>query len=275
MTDGDIREAIARFPSWHYQFDLNGHLTPIADRKNINRQHQRRAYFFDPFVRMLGGSLAGKRVLDLGCNAGYWSLLAAQAGADFVLGIDGRQMCVDQSNFVFEVNGIDPRRYRFGVADIFETDLQELGTFDIVLCLGLLYHVSKPMELLQQMARVNSDLAIIDTRLSRLPGASLEFLHESTDVAANAVDQPLVMIPSRTAVIQMAEQVGYRVVTVAPQFSSYEGAADYRFGFRRAFICSKTTGLSALRAEGNASRLADGCFWTAEQLGRSLRRALR
>ena len=38
--------------------------------------------------------LKGKRVLDLGCNAGFWSLNAAEAGADFVLGVDGRQIQV-------------------------------------------------------------------------------------------------------------------------------------------------------------------------------------
>src|SRR5215212_7167970 len=29
-------------------------------------------YFFDPLVHLLGGSLTGKRALDLGCNAGFW-----------------------------------------------------------------------------------------------------------------------------------------------------------------------------------------------------------
>jgi ribosomal protein L11 methylase PrmA len=41
-------------------------------------------------------------VLDLGCNAGFWSLAAIDAGADLVVGIDGRQMHIDQANLVFE-----------------------------------------------------------------------------------------------------------------------------------------------------------------------------
>ena len=59
----------------------------------VNRHQQRRSYFFDPLVNALGGSLRGRRVLDLGCSAELWSLLALQAGAEFVLGIDGRSMC--------------------------------------------------------------------------------------------------------------------------------------------------------------------------------------
>src|SRR5690349_25791 len=96
----DLHERIAAFPRWHYEFDLQGEKTPIYDPTRRNRHLQRRKYFFDPLVQLAGGSLKGKRVLDLGCNAGYWSLLAAQAGADYVLGIDGRQMHIDQSNLV-------------------------------------------------------------------------------------------------------------------------------------------------------------------------------
>ncbi|MGH2699183.1 MAG: DUF1698 domain-containing protein, partial [Actinomycetota bacterium] len=58
-------------------------------------------------MELCGGSLRGKRVLDLGCNAGFWSLEALDRGADFVLGIDGRDMHIEQAEFVFEVKEID------------------------------------------------------------------------------------------------------------------------------------------------------------------------
>src|SRR5438067_2455320 len=83
------------------------------------------------FIGVNGGSLAGRRVLDLGCNAGYWSLAAIEAGADFVLGIDGRQMHIDQANLVFEARGVDPARYSFQTANIFDHDFG--GEFHIVL----------------------------------------------------------------------------------------------------------------------------------------------
>src|SRR5690606_28533614 len=92
MDQEQIRQKIASFPRWHYQFDLAGNLTPIFREKWIIRHRERKRYFFDPVVDLCGGSLKGKRVLDLGCNAGFWSLNAAEAGADFVLGVDGRQM---------------------------------------------------------------------------------------------------------------------------------------------------------------------------------------
>jgi hypothetical protein len=72
MQGEEIRRRIASFPTWHYQLDLKGNLTPIHKEDRVNRHRQRKEYFFDPLVDMFGGTLAGKRVLDLGCNAGFW-----------------------------------------------------------------------------------------------------------------------------------------------------------------------------------------------------------
>jgi 2-polyprenyl-3-methyl-5-hydroxy-6-metoxy-1,4-benzoquinol methylase len=97
----ELRRKIASLDAWHYQFGLKGNPTPIHKDDRVNRHVGRKEYIFDPMVEMFGGSLAGKRVLDLGCNPGFWSLCAAQAGCGYVLGLDGRQMHVDQANFVF------------------------------------------------------------------------------------------------------------------------------------------------------------------------------
>src|SRR5215208_1062209 len=102
MQDEEIRQKIASFPRWHYQFDLRGNLTPIHKKPRVNRHTQREKHFFDPLVRLFGGSLEGKRVLDLASNAGYWSLASIEAGADYVLGIEGRQMHVDQASLVVD-----------------------------------------------------------------------------------------------------------------------------------------------------------------------------
>ena len=244
MNDDEIRRRIEGFPRWHYQFDLKGHLTPIFSKAYVSRHRERKRYFFDPVVQLFGGSLKGKRVLDLGCNAGFWSLCAIEAGCDFVLGIEGRQMHVDQANFVFEVKEVEQDRYRFELANLFEFDFARFGAFDVVLCLGLMYHVSKPMVLMEKIARVNSDIVVVDTKLSNSRGSYLEVVHEPVDDPRNAVDYELVVFPTRQAVIDIAGQFGYSVVVLKPGFGSYRNAWDYFLGFRRAFLCAKRTVLS-------------------------------
>jgi tRNA (mo5U34)-methyltransferase len=224
-------------------------VTPIFDRFHVNRHRQRARYFFEPLVdRCYGGSLAGKRVLDLGCNAGYWSLKALEAGADFVLRIDGRQMHVDQANFIMKTKAVDPARYRFAQVNVFDWEPGE--QFDIVICLGLLYHVARPVELLERCSNWSSDLLVLDTNLSRIPGNAIEILHEPTSDPRASIEYKLVMRPTRQAVIDICQHVGYsRAIVLRPRFSSWEGSRDFRLGLRRAFIAAKHPQLVGLDEE--------------------------
>lgn len=249
MDDKEIVDRINQFDIWQYQFDLKGHLTPIRDKTKINRHRQRVKYFFEPLVRLLGGSLAGKRILDLGCNAGFWSLLAVQHGCAHTVGIDGRQMHIDQAHFVFGVNEIPTNRFTFMQGNVFDVDFPSLGQFDLVFCLGLLYHVSKPMKLLEKIASVNSDILLIDTRVAKGKGSFIEIRHEDTSDPRNALDYQLVFRPSKLAVVEMSRQFGYRSVMLKPRFDDYEGAHVYKKGTRRAFICSKKTDISPLAVD--------------------------
>jgi SAM-dependent methyltransferase len=232
-----IAEKIASFPRWHYQLELNGHLTPIFDPDHVNRHHQRAGYFFNPLVEHFGGSLEGKRVLDLGCNAGFWSLKALEAGCDFVWGIDGREMHIEQAALAMSSKNVDPNRYRLTTANLFDLDLAAEPPFHIVLCLGLLYHVSKPVELFEAIAAVNTELLMVDTALARAEGACFELRNEPPDDPRMGVEGPLVLRPTREAAPELARSYGYSVSVLEPEFSDYTGREDYRVGIRRAFMC--------------------------------------
>lgn len=246
MDKAELLNRISNFPRWHYQFDLNGYKTPIFDQALINRHQQRKSYFWRPVVDLLSGSLSGKRVLDLGCNAGFWSLCAVEYGCEYVLGIDGRQMHIDQANLVFELKGIDRSRYDFRCGNIFDILTENIGSFDVVLCLGLLYHISKHINLLECVSRINTDILVIDTSLSSKDGSVLEIYNDSLDEPRNSCDYQLVMWPTHRAVLDMVKQFGYHIVTLKPDFTDFTGAIDYKQGKRRAFICTKQTALDGL-----------------------------
>jgi SAM-dependent methyltransferase len=243
----EIEERIAAFPGWRYEFEFEGGVrTPVSDRATVNRQRERYRYFFDALLQLTGGTLAGRRVLDLGCNAGFWSLAALEAGADFVLGVDAQQRYLDQAELVFEAKGLDARRYRFERGNVFEHALA--GRFDVVLCLGLLDHVCRPLELFALMSRCEPQLLVIDTEVSRarLSVFELSRLYNTAD----AVEGPLVLIPSRTAVAELAAQFGFDALALAPQIRDYAGMSDYRRRRRLAFICSDGVPANGLTAAG-------------------------
>ncbi len=80
-------------------------------------------------------------ILDIGCNAGYYSLEMKRRGADRVVGIDSDDDYLAQARFAAEVCGAQIEWRKLSVYDV-----AELGErFDIVLFLGVLYHLRHPL----------------------------------------------------------------------------------------------------------------------------------
>jgi tRNA (mo5U34)-methyltransferase len=270
MQADELERRIAAFSRWHYRFEFEGGLsTPIYRQDHINRHEQRRRYFFDALLHVCGGTLEGRRVLDLGCNAGYWSLAAIDAGASFVYGIDGRREHVEQSQLVFEAKGVEPDRYRFELANIFERDVGE--RFDVVLCLGLMYRVSRPVELFETIVRTGAELAVIDTELHASNSSCLDVRRVNLENPMTAVDYTIVLYPSRQAVLDLARAFGFEIAPLRPNMTNWEGMAHYRDRRRLAFICAKGVSLNGLdvEARGPVTPLA---LKAATRMRRPLRR---
>lgn len=108
------------------------------------------------------GSVKGKRVLDLFCANGAFSFIAALAGAREVCGIDYSQDRIDCAKFVASTihSGCDLRFLQGNVYDISEFFDQP---FDVVLCLGGLYHVADPALILTKIRDLTNDRLIFQT----------------------------------------------------------------------------------------------------------------
>jgi SAM-dependent methyltransferase len=246
MEVEELARRIAEFPAWSYRFEFEGGLsTPSADPAMVNRHEQRRRYFFEPLLALAGGSLRGRRVLDLGCNAGFWSLAAIEAGADFVLGVDASATYLEQAELVFDAKGVAPERYRFEQANVLAHDFSE--SFDVVLCLGLLDHIAKPVALFELLASLAPQLLVIDTEISRSRASVFEV--DSLYRRENAVEHETVLIPSRLAVLDLAAQFGFEAVALPHNMDDYAGMDDYLHQRRLAFACAKHMPLGALEHE--------------------------
>lgn len=97
--------------------------------------------------------LAGKRVLDIGCNAGYMSFECKKLGAAYVLGIDDDSSTpasfIAQAEFCRGVLGLD---VDFRRLSLFEFEPDE--PFDVVLFCGVLYHLENWADGLDKLAEL-------------------------------------------------------------------------------------------------------------------------
>lgn len=112
-----------------------------------------------------GGQIGNLRVLDLACLEGLYGLELALHGAR-VTGIEGREANLAKARFAKEALGIEA--IEFVQDDVRNLSRDCYGSFDVVLCLGILYHLDAPdaFAFLERVAEVCTGLAIVDTHVS-------------------------------------------------------------------------------------------------------------
>lgn len=93
------------------------------------------------FADALPAELTGKTVLDIGCNAGFYSFEMKRRGAARVVGIDSDPRYLAQARLASEVLGLP--------IELRELDVYRVGElgerFDIVIFMGVLYHLRHPL----------------------------------------------------------------------------------------------------------------------------------
>lgn len=106
---------------------------------------------------------SGKRVLDIGCRDGSQLLTAEQLGAAELIGVDS-DPSPGLTNFVVPFKNSKIQVYG---ANIYELTPEDLGTFDVVICCGLLYHLRYPMLGIKRMADLIKEggLLLLETAL--------------------------------------------------------------------------------------------------------------
>jgi 2-polyprenyl-3-methyl-5-hydroxy-6-metoxy-1,4-benzoquinol methylase len=111
----------------------------------------------------LGRDFRGRRIVDIGCLEGYFSVECALQGAE-VLGIDGKVLNVRKCEFVRSVLGV--KGVTFALGDAMKVTRQSYGGFDAIFALGLLYHLEDPYTFLANIARLCDGCVIIDTHVA-------------------------------------------------------------------------------------------------------------
>jgi tRNA (mo5U34)-methyltransferase len=148
---GELRRLLGQY-AWHHRIDLGGGvITPGRDKSD----RKLAALELPP--------LAGKSVLDVGAWDGYFSFAAERLGAERVVALDS-VIWHNVSKFPFEL-----ARARLGskVEDIelevLDISPETVGTFDVVLFMGVLYHMRDPMAALEAVSSVTKELLVIET----------------------------------------------------------------------------------------------------------------
>ncbi len=260
------QQILSEYPEWYHSIELaEGIVTPGRAPLATWRAQLERLALPD---------LRGKSVLDIGAYDGFFSFAAEQRGAARVVALDHYVWSCDMASYMRERNAAAgagqpippphatrhwrpdelPGRRPFDavhalfdsrvvpvVGDFMAIDPASLGRFDIVLFLGVLYHMEDPLGALRRVAEFTAPggLAIIETEAVEIPalgdGAFCEFFpgdelnHDPTNWWA----------PNARALAGLCRAAGFRAVTILPDVVPPGWAGRLRAGVRRLMIDRK------------------------------------
>ncbi|MXP40288.1 TIGR04290 family methyltransferase [Altererythrobacter soli] len=133
-----LRAQVEALGPWFQNIDL-GHGIMTAPEHFLGDYPN---FKFRRFADALPEDLTGKSVLDIGCNAGFYSIEMKKRGAERVLGIDSDDRYLDQARLASRTLGFPDIEYR----NLSVYDVGALGeTFDLVIFMGVLYHLRHPL----------------------------------------------------------------------------------------------------------------------------------
>lgn len=101
--------------------------------------------------------LDGKRVLDIGPWDGFFTFEMERRGAR-VTAVD-----YDDKDTFRKLSKAFGSQAEYLRMDVDELSVASVGTFDIVLCLGVLYHLRYPLEALEKICSITTDRCIVET----------------------------------------------------------------------------------------------------------------
>lgn len=156
-----LRSTLEKLGPWYHNLELRRGLMTNPEMGN---HPAGRWQIIEPFVP---DDLSGKSVLDIGCNAGYFSLQMKRRGAGRVVGVDIMPKVLAQARFVSNWEGLP---VEFREMDTYEIEC--LGSFDYVVFVGVLYHLKHQLYALEKVANVCKDTLFFQ---SVVQGPSGEF----------------------------------------------------------------------------------------------------
>jgi tRNA (mo5U34)-methyltransferase len=184
MSHQDIERSVKDLGFWYHNIDLRG----IMTNPDMGDYPLMRWRGIKPF---LPADLKGKSVLDLGCNSGFFSAMLKKRGAGHVVGVDMPEM-IEQAKLVAHVYGVD---IDLRSQNVYEFVLTNTERFDVVLFLGLFYHLRYPLLVLDRLAEMTREKLFFQTHLVGRPpatGPNTLVIQDDYPVTWKGKDEPVV-----------------------------------------------------------------------------------
>jgi SAM-dependent methyltransferase len=189
----------------------------VFDQPHYDALNTAREATLGQLLKSLKKDLTLRTAVDVGCGLGHFAVFLRDLGFD-VLAVDGRQENVNEAR----------RRspdLEFRVANAEDTGIQALGKFDLVLCLGLLYHLENPFVAVRNLFAMTGKVAILEGMC--VPGDEPIFAVRDESPTEDQGLRHVALYPSENGLVKLLYCSGFSHVyrlRVAPAHRDYESS---------------------------------------------------
>jgi tRNA (mo5U34)-methyltransferase len=156
MNRQEARALIDTRPWWYHTFEIFPGLWTPGVYDPSGTLHELR----------LPNDMKGMRVLEVGPADGYFTKVISSRGAS-VVAID----YAARNHYGFDLmERLSGKTYDFRQCNIYDIDPAILGAFDLIICLGVLYHLPDPVRALWKLSTVPTKQFILETLVSNKYG---------------------------------------------------------------------------------------------------------
>lgn len=192
----------------------------VFDEPHSQSYAQARMEFLREILPGLKEALGLRTALDVGCGVGYFSNLLHDLGFHTV-GVDAR------SENVTEASRRHPH-IRFLPVNVEDPGVSQLGSFDLVLCFGLLYHLENPLLALRNISLVTGKLLLLESM--RAPSGNPVLVICDEEPGDDQSLKQIALYPSEAGIAKMLYRAGFRCAFRFVRFPEHE---EFRTKFMR------------------------------------------
>lgn len=168
ISPEEVNKGIINLAPWTYYFNIHNHTTESNGTFNgatIIYHRYRNDLIINSLLRLFDTNMSDLTAIDVGCNCGFFSLELDHLGVSSVTGVDLREENIKQAEFIRKAMGLTNTSFLTQNLKDFST----IRKFDLVLNLGLMYHLSTPFEVMKSCYQMTNKVCVIDTVTHKEP----------------------------------------------------------------------------------------------------------
>lgn len=211
LSQAEFRDGLSRLAPWTYfvaSGDVDNRRYATFNEATILFHRYRRHLIIEALIKGLGPSIGSMKSLDIGCNSGFFTLELASSGFKESLGIDFRRENIEQAEFL-------KHAFRVNAATFTLENAKDIalagGCYDVVLNLGLMYHLSTPFEVMKTCFDVTTNVCVIDTITHKEPFSGYHLCVKNSAISIEG-DLDFELQPTYRGIVDTIKASGFETV---------------------------------------------------------------